>query len=84
MQKKGGNVKTIPPYRPVTVENSDVSSPEKEPSDNWTKTSGKRKPSTNSSKNNPATPSSKLYSLVCNGSFNVIILIFISFELSEV
>lgn len=42
--KKSGNVKTIPPYRPISNDNaSDSSSPEKEPGDNWSKTTAKRK-----------------------------------------
>ncbi|RZF42235.1 hypothetical protein LSTR_LSTR004384 [Laodelphax striatellus] len=47
--KKSGNVKTIPPYRPIPSENaSDCSSPEKEPGENWAKTTAKRKLSSGS------------------------------------
>ncbi|XP_039280385.1 protein AF-10 isoform X2 [Nilaparvata lugens] len=57
--KKSGNVKTIPPYRPIPSENaSDCSSPEKEPGENWAKTSAKRKLSSGSRSQSGSTQNS--------------------------
>ncbi|RZF48525.1 hypothetical protein LSTR_LSTR017031 [Laodelphax striatellus] len=57
--KKSGNVKTIPPYRPIPSENaSDCSSPEKEPGENWAKTTAKRKLSSGSKSQSGSTQNS--------------------------
>ncbi|XP_018302574.1 protein AF-10 isoform X3 [Mycetomoellerius zeteki] len=65
--KKGGNVKTIPPYKPISVDNgSSDSSPEKE-AETPIKSSGKRKSSSSKSSANSKSKSNASPSLEING-----------------
>lgn len=67
LQKKGGNVKTIPPYKPIPADNgSSDSSPEKE-AETPIKTSGKRKSSSSKSSANSKSKSNASPSLEING-----------------
>ncbi|XP_070520252.1 protein AF-10 isoform X1 [Cardiocondyla obscurior] len=66
-QKKGGNVKTIPPYKPIPADNgSSDSSPEKE-AETPIKSSGKRKSSSSKSSTNSKSKSNASPSLEING-----------------
>lgn len=53
-QKKGANVKTVPPYRPATTDSSP--SPDKDTGDNWSKPPGKRKLSASGKGSGSTTP----------------------------
>ncbi|KYN05675.1 PREDICTED: uncharacterized protein F54F2.2-like [Cyphomyrmex costatus] len=65
--KKGGNVKTIPPYKPISADNgSSDSSPEKE-AEMPIKSSGKRKSSSSKSSANSKSKSNTSPSLEING-----------------
>lgn len=67
LQKKGGNVKTIPPYKPIPADNgSSDSSPEKE-AETPIKSSGKRKSSSSKSSANSKSKSNASPSLEING-----------------
>lgn len=67
LQKKGGNVKTIPPYKPIPADNgSSDSSPEKE-AETPIKSSGKRKSSSSKSSANSKNKSNASPSLEING-----------------
>ncbi|XP_011687114.1 PREDICTED: protein AF-10-like isoform X2 [Wasmannia auropunctata] len=66
--KKGGNVKTIPPYKPIPADNgSSDSSPEKEAETPIKSTSGKRKSSSSKSSANAKGKSNASPSLEING-----------------
>lgn len=68
MQKKGGNVKTIPPYKPIPADNgSSDSSPEKEAETPIKSSSGKRKSSSSKSTTNSKSKSNASPSLEING-----------------
>ncbi|XP_071574877.1 uncharacterized protein Alh isoform X2 [Temnothorax nylanderi] len=66
--KKGGNVKTIPPYKPIPADNgSSDSSPEKEAETPIKSSSGKRKSSSSKSSANSKSKSNASPSLEING-----------------
>ncbi|XP_077280699.1 coiled coil domain containing protein Alhambra isoform X1 [Temnothorax americanus] len=66
--KKGGNVKTIPPYKPIPADNgSSDSSPEKEAETPMKSSSGKRKSSSSKSSANSKSKSNASPSLEING-----------------
>lgn len=66
--KKGGNVKTIPPYKPIPADNgSSDSSPEKEAETPIKSSSGKRKSSSSKSTANSKSKSNASPSLEING-----------------
>jgi len=68
LQKKGGNVKTIPPYKPIPADNgSSDSSPEKEAETPIKSSSGKRKSSSSKSTANSKSKSNASPSLEING-----------------
>lgn len=68
LQKKGGNVKTIPPYKPIPADNgSSDSSPEKEAETPIKSSSGKRKSSSSKSTTNSKSKSNASPSLEING-----------------
>lgn len=68
MQKKGGNVKTIPPYKPIPADNgSSDSSPEKEAETPIKSSSGKRKSSSSKATANSKSKSNASPSLEING-----------------
>lgn len=68
LQKKGGNVKTIPPYKPIPADNgSSDSSPEKEAETPIKSSSGKRKSSSSKSSSNSKSKSNASPSLEING-----------------
>jgi len=68
LQKKGGNVKTIPPYKPIPADNgSSDSSPEKEAETPIKSSSGKRKSSSSKSSANSKNKSNASPSLEING-----------------
>lgn len=67
-QKKGGNVKTIPPYKPIPADNgSSDSSPEKEAETPIKSSSGKRKSLSSKSTANSKSKSNASPSLEING-----------------
>lgn len=68
LQKKGGNVKTIPPYKPIPADNgSSDSSPEKEAEMPIKSSSGKRKSSSSKTTANSKSKSNASPSLEING-----------------
>lgn len=68
LQKKGGNVKTIPPYKPIPADNgSSDSSPEKEAETPIKSSGGKRKSSSSKSTANSKSKSNTSPSLEMNG-----------------
>lgn len=68
LQKKGGNVKTIPPYKPIPADNgSSDSSPEKEAEMPIKSSGGKRKSSSSKSTANSKSKSNASPSLEING-----------------
>jgi len=68
LQKKGGNVKTIPPYKPIPADNgSSDSSPEKEAETPIKSSSGKRKSSSSKTTANSKSKSNASPSLEING-----------------
>lgn len=68
LQKKGGNVKTIPPYKPIPADNgSSDSSPEKEAETPIKSSGGKRKSSSSKSTTNSKSKSNASPSLEING-----------------
>lgn len=68
LQKKGGNVKTIPPYKPIPADNgSSDSSPEKEAETPIKSSSSKRKSSSSKSTANSKSKSNTSPSLEING-----------------